>query len=470
MAATDPRQIIDEGGMSLRQWAVVIVMVLLNALDGFDVLASAFAGPGIRKEWGLDGTALGIVLSAELWGMGIGSVLLGGLADKWGRKSTMLVCLVVMAIGMYMAHAATGVTSLTAWRLITGLGIGGMLAATNAVTAESTNKKHRSIAISLYVIGYPLGAVIGGFIAQGWLLVEYDWRAVFMFGAIVTAALIPIVMLVVPETPAFFAARRPEGAVDKINRSLRAFSKPTITALPAVSPSAPKLKVTDILSNPRLRPVTLMLAFGYMFHTVTFYYILKWSVTIVSAYPPGTPQNLAASVLTWANIGGAVGGFLFGFLMKKWNIKWPTIVMLLLGSAMVVMVFGAGRGSLEGWRWATLACGFCTNAAIVGYYAAYALGFPAYARASGTGFVLGVGRFGAAGSPIIAGALFDAFGKGQPLAATVTTDLHTVSLIMAMGSVLSAVLFFLLPIRDADAESVAGESVAAVATPGSYVK
>jgi MFS family permease len=454
MAATDPRQIIDESGMSLRQWAVVIVMVFLNALDGFDVLASAFAGPGIRKEWSLDGTALGVVLSAELWGMGIGSMLLGGIADKWGRKPTMLVCLAVMTVGMYMAHAATGVSSLTAWRLITGLGIGGMLAATNAVTAESSNKAHRSIAISLYVIGYPIGAVIGGFIAQGWLLVEFDWRAVFMFGAIVTAALIPVVMLVVPETPAFFAVRRPAGAVEKINRSLKAFSKPTISELPAIAPSAPKLKVTDILANPRLRPVTLLLAFGYMFHTITFYYILKWAVTIVSAYPPGAAQGVAASVLTWANIGGAVGGFLFGFLMKKWSIKGPTILMLLLGSAMVVY-FGMGRDSLEGWRWATLFCGFCTNAAIVGYYAAYAIGFPAYARASGTGFVLGVGRFGAASSPILAGTLFDWFGKGQPLAATVTTDLPTVSIIMAMGSVLSAVLFLMLPVRDADAEAAA---------------
>ena len=91
--------------------------------------------------------------------------------------------------------------------------------------------------------------------------------------------------------------------------------------------------MSDILSNPRLRPVTLLLAFGYMFHTMTFYYILKWAVQIVHDYPPGYSQPDAASVLTYANVGGAVGGFLFGFLMKKWNIKWPTILMLLLGSA-----------------------------------------------------------------------------------------------------------------------------------------
>src|SRR5690606_20390965 len=120
MAATDPRQIIDEGRMSVRQWIVVAIMIALNALDGFDVLSSAFAAPGISKEWAIPRDALGIVLSAELLGMGFGSVLLGGMADRFGRKPTMLTCLVIMAVGMYMAHAANAVTPLTAWRFITG--------------------------------------------------------------------------------------------------------------------------------------------------------------------------------------------------------------------------------------------------------------------------------------------------------------------------------------------------------------
>jgi MFS family permease len=441
-AANNPRAIIDENPMNWRQYVVVFLMIALNALDGFDVLSSAFAAPGITQEWGVSRDALGIVLSAELVGMGFGSVLLGGVADKIGRKPTILICLTVMAIGMYLAHAATGVTPLTIWRLLTGIGIGGMLAATNAVTAECSSKRGRSISMALYVIGYPLGAVIGGFVAQGWLLVEYDWRAVFLFGSIVTAVLIPIVWLLIPETPAYYAALRPEGAVEKINRSLRAFAKTEISALPQQAEGAAKPKVTAILSDPRLRPVTLLLAFGYMFHTITFYYILKWAVQIVADYPPGYPPAEAASVLTYANVGGAVGGFLFGFLLQKWDIKWPTIIMLLLGSA-AVAAFGLGRDSLEEWRWATVATGFFTNAAIVGYYAAFARGFPAYARATGTGFVLGVGRLGAAGSPIIAGFLFTLLGNDELLG---------VSVIMALGSLVSAILLWLLPIRDADAD------------------
>jgi MFS family permease len=439
---TNPISVIDENPMSVRQWIVIVLMIFLNALDGFDVLSSAFAAPGITKEWGIPRSELGIVLSAELVGMGFGSVILGGVADKIGRKPAMLMCLVVMAIGMFMAHDAGGVTPLTAWRFITGLGIGGMLAATNAVTAESSSKEGRSLAMALYVIGYPIGGVIGGFVAQSWLLVDYDWRAVFLFGAIVTAVMIPLVILLVPETPAYYAARRPEGALDKINKSLRALSQPPIDALPEIEPSAPKPKVSDILSNPRLRPVTLLLAFGYLFHTITFYYILKFAVQIVA--DSGFSQPEAASTLTWANIGGAIGGFLFGFLLRKWDIKGPTIACAVLGSA-AVAAFGMGSDTLWGWRIATFLTMFFLNAAIVGYYAAFARGFPAFARATGTGFALGVGRAGAAGSPIIAGFLFTWLGGGNQ-------HLVLVSAIMSIGAILGAGLIWLLPMRDPDYE------------------
>lgn len=438
----DPRIIIDDNPMGVRQWIVVALMVALNALDGFDVLSSAFAAPGITHEWGIPRSALGVVLSAELVGMGFGSIILGGFADRTGRKPAMLACLVIMATGMYMAHAASAVNELTIWRFVTGLGIGGMLAATNAVTAESTSRKGRSLSMALYVIGYPVGGVIGGFAAQGWLLVDYDWRAVFLFGAVVTAAMIPLVLLLVPETPAYFAARRPRGAVEKINRSLRALSKPQIEALPEIAPTARKPKVTDILSSARLRPVTLLLAFGYLFHTITFYFILKFTVQIVA--DSGFTQPQAASALTWANIGGAIGGGLFGFLLAKWDIKWPTIAAALLGSV-AVAAYGMGSDSLWGWRIAAFLTMFFLNAAIVGYYAAFARGFPAYARATGTGFVLGVGRAGAAGSPILAGFLFTMLGNAH---------LATVAIIMSAGAILGAVMIFLLPLRDADREMI----------------
>jgi MFS family permease len=432
-----PREVIEQTPMGVRQWIVVVLMVLLNALDGFDVLSSAFAAPGITADWGIARPALGVVLSAELLGMGFGSVLLGGAADRYGRKFTMLACLVLMAIGMYLASIATAVQPMVAYRFLTGIGIGGMLTTTNAVVAESTNSRWRSVAIAVYVAGYPLGAIVGGIAASEWLLPTYSWHAVFLFGAAVTAVLIPVILVLVPETAAYLATKRNLAGV---NRTLAAFGKPAISDLPVIVAGAVKPRVTDILSNPRLRPVTLLLAFGYTFHCITFYYILKFGVQIVSDYPPGYPPAQAATVLTYANIGGFLGSALFGFVMARLGVRWPTALMLLIG-AMLVAWFGTGRDTLNAWQMATMIAGFFTNAAISGYYAAFARGFPAYARATGTGFALGVGRLGAAGSPLLAGTLFGWLGDDQLL---------TVSIIMAMGSVVSLVLFLMLPERDGD--------------------
>src|SRR6476659_1531197 len=100
MSAKDPREVVDRSAMTVAQIVVVAMTVLLNAMDGFDVLSIAFASPGIAKEWGIAQTALGAVLSMELIGMAFGSIFIGGIADRIGRRPTLLGCLIVMAAGM----------------------------------------------------------------------------------------------------------------------------------------------------------------------------------------------------------------------------------------------------------------------------------------------------------------------------------------------------------------------------------
>src|SRR5687768_3214356 len=123
---TDPRDVLTQSPMGRLQVVVVGLTIVLNALDGFDVMSISFASPGIATEWGMDRAGLGIVLSMELIGMAIGSIVLGGLADRIGRRPTVLACLGAMAVGMFMATTVTGLVGLSIWRVITGLGIGGM--------------------------------------------------------------------------------------------------------------------------------------------------------------------------------------------------------------------------------------------------------------------------------------------------------------------------------------------------------
>lgn len=431
MSSKDPREILAQSPMGAFQVIAVAMCVLLNALDGFDVLSISFAAPGIAEEWGIDRGALGIVLSMELIGMAIGSMVLGGVADTIGRRPTILACLVVMGAGMGLAATANGIAILSVYRFATGLGIGGVLAATNAMVAEYSNARRKGLSVTIMAAGYPVGAIIGGSVASV-LLAYYDWRAVFIFGSAVTFFFIPFIWRLLPESIEYLAQKRPAGALEKINSTLKRMGHETVSALPAVTEAPKKIGVGRLFS-PELARTTAILTFAYFAHIMTFYFYLKWIPKIV--VDMGFAPSLAGSVLVWANVGGATGAVLLGLLSMRFGMRGLVIGAMLVGGALVTL-FGQSHADLT--RLSMIACvaGFFINAAIVGLYAIFANAFPTEVRAGGTGFVIGVGRGGAALGPIVAGFLFE---SGQ--------SLQTVAIIMAMGSIFAAAALFLLSAR-----------------------
>src|SRR5699024_12582665 len=72
--------------MSFYQWLIIAICTFLNALDGYDVLAISFSSNQVTEEFGLSGTALGLVMSAALFGMAAGALILGPVADRIGRR------------------------------------------------------------------------------------------------------------------------------------------------------------------------------------------------------------------------------------------------------------------------------------------------------------------------------------------------------------------------------------------------
>ncbi len=427
----DPIHTLENTPMrSMQIWAVGLC-ILLNALDGFDVLSISFASPGIAKDWGIDRAALGMVLSMELIGMAIGSIWLGGLCDRIGRRAAILSSLLLMVSGMSLAAAAPGILQLSAWRLLTGLGIGGMLAATNAVVAEHANAKHRNFAIALMATGYPLGAVIGGALVS-YFLVDYSWRAVFASGAIVTACCIPLVYFTLQETVPWLIQRRPAGALERVNIVLKRMGRKGISMLPERDPTRLKPGIMQLFA-PALVASTVCLTLAYFFHIMTFYFILKWAPKIVADM--GFMPSSAGIVLVWANIGGIAGSVVLSLLSKRFAVRTLTVGAMVMATALVAL-FGRSAPDLVQLSILAAVAGSATNAAVVGLYAIFAEAFPTEVRASGTGFVIGVGRGGAALSPIIAGLLF-ANGASLP----------TVALMMGFGSIIAAIAILLLSLR-----------------------
>jgi benzoate transport len=448
---SDPRELIAKSPMSTRQVLVVAITIALNALDGFDVLSISFASPGIAAEWKIDRAALGFVLSMELFGMALGSIFLGSLADKIGRRPTVLGCLVVMATGMFMATTSTGIlgglvtpvvglfgidvdprlADLSVWRIITGLGIGGMLAAINAVVAEFSNTRRRDLNVAIMSIGYPVGAALGGFITSTGLELA-EWRSVFYFGATVTLVMIPVVFFLMPESVHWLTRKQPAGALGRINRTLTLLGHPTVAELPAVSADIRKRSSGDLFKAP-LVVTTVLATAAYFFHITTFYYIVKWVPTIVVGM--GFAPSSAGYVLSWLNVGGATGGTVLGLLSQRFSVKGLTITVMLLSTIMVAL-FGRSPADLTKLILICMAAGFCTNAAITGMYAIFAKAFPTHVRASGTGVAVGVGRGGSVLAPIIAGFLFTSY------------TLPTVSLLMGLGSLVAAIVLLNLRIEE----------------------
>ncbi|MBL4801069.1 MAG: MFS transporter [Emcibacter sp.] len=419
----DPRDIINREPMGRLQVLAVGICIFLNALDGFDVLAITFAAPSIAADWGMGPGAIGIVISTGLIGMAFGSIFLAPLADRYGRRKIILSCIVVMGCGMLLSATATDMITLSLYRFGTGLGIGAMLASINAMAAEFSNEKRRDFCISIMTSGYPIGGVLGGSVAVI-LLQNYDWQAVFIFGGVVTLATLPVVMFGLPESISFLSHHKGEAALDKINGILRRMGHSEASHVTMPDTPHARSRMKDLFAPEMIRH-TMTLTASYFLHIMTFYYVMGWVPSIVTAL--GFDKAVGTSVSVWVSIGGVVGGSLLGWTAATFGLRKLTIILMMATGSFVIL-FGLITPEIGMLKAVAFLLGFCMFGGVVGLYALTAKAFPTRLRATGTGFVIGIGRAGAAVGPVIAGFLLV---SGMDRGGVATT--------MAIGSILAAI-------------------------------
>lgn len=423
----DPMRLIDETPMSVRQWAIVFVCVLLTALDGYDALSISFAAPGLSLDWGLSKAALGVVLSMELVGMALGSITLGLLADRLGRRPILQCSVLTAAVGMIGATIVNTVPQLAAFRFLTGLGIGGILATTVTIVSECTNMRVRSLCVSLTAGAYPAGAFVGGSIAA--TLADDGWREIFKLGAIATCLCVPMVLLLIPETPAFLGRNRLPNSLDRLNAVLLKFRKPTCSSLGGTDTARVQSGFAELFKRD-LRLTTLLLTAAFFFHLCSNYFLIKWAAKLVADF--GYTATQAGGVLVWVSAGGVAGSTILGILSRFWAVR-DLIRISLVISTLGVALFGLVPRELTALSFVGAAAGFGLSASVVGFYAIFVSAFPTNLRATGIGFVIGFGRAGSSISPIVAGYMLNA-GASIPL----------VTVAMSAGSGIAIVCLALL--------------------------
>src|ERR1700733_10981311 len=150
------------GGFQLR---LLLSCAAVLFLDGFDTQAIGFVAPALAKEWGLSKGALGPVFSAGLFGLMIGALLFGPLADRVGRKKIIILSTLAFGIGTLVTSFVNDVNALLAIRFLTGLGLGGAMPNTIALTSEFSPHRRRATMVMVMFVGFSIGAALGGLLA-----------------------------------------------------------------------------------------------------------------------------------------------------------------------------------------------------------------------------------------------------------------------------------------------------------------
>lgn len=396
------RQSIDTARMSSFQVMVVIICLLIVLAEGYDLLLMAFAASGVAAEWSLNGSQTGILLSAALIGMAFGSAFIAPLADRIGRRSQTLACLALVVVTMALAAFSADYIQLGLCRLLTGLGIGGLVASLPVVAAEFSPQRRRGTMIAIYTSGLPLGGVLGGLIATA-LLSHYTWRASFLVGAGLTFALLLVVYFLMPESIDYLLVRRPNGALESINKTLSKMNLTSIDELPAVErKDEDRLGAAVFKGRNGVRTILLAAAFFLMMSA--FYFATSWTPRLLEQSGFSTQQGISGGMLL--NLGGAAAAFTISVFALRFKMRSISIVTF-IGGAIVFVAMSLSLGNLGVALIVAVCVGAFTNGAASGLFALAPDAFPAAARSTGVGVVSAVGRIGAILAPIIAGLLID---------------------------------------------------------------
>lgn len=399
---------IRQSRMSRFQVMAVSIALALIMIDGFDVAVMAYAAPTLSREWGIDAVMLGFLLSASLFGMAAGSILLTPLADRIGRRKLTIISLVIISIGMILSVFSGGPMELMVWRVLTGLGVGGMMANLNVLVAEYASDARRGSIIGIYAAGYPIGATIGGLVA-GPFIPLYGWQALFAVGALLTVLMLALSWKFFPESLDYLLTRRPPKALERINSILIKIGKTPVSALPPVAVTLEqKSAIGEVMTRP-VRFRTLMLWIGYACLVAAYYFANTWTPKIMATASGSDSIGVTTGVI--ANAGGILGCFIFSALAVKFRSQL-LLVATLVGAAVAYLIFGLVFQQVGVAMVLALFLGILTTAGIAGFYATSPGVYTARARATGVGWMIGLGRLVSIVAPILVGYLIS--GGWQP--------------------------------------------------------
>lgn len=406
----DVPQFIDEQPFSRFQLRVAILCGIIAFMDGFDAQAMGYVAPALIAALHISRVVLGPLISIGLVGMMIGGLTFGPLADRFGRKTILIICTLIFGIMSLLTATATSVESLRIFRLLTGIGLGGAMPNTIALTSEYVPKRFRATAVMTMFCGFSIGAAVGGFIAAG-LISRFGWQAVFVVGGSIPLLIAALTVAFLPESIRFLLLKG--GQEKRVKQYLSRIS-------PGTPPSdemsagldehkSSKFVVKQLFAEGRAS-ITPLLWLMFFMNLLNLYFLQNWLPTVMS--DNGIKIETAIMISTLFQIVGVVGTISMGRLMDRNNKNaFKILGAAYFGAAISVFLIGESGASIALLIGTVSAAGFCVVGGQTASNALAAEYYPTSIRSTGVGWCLGIGRIGGIIGPIVGGILL-AMGGG----------------------------------------------------------
>jgi MFS transporter, AAHS family, 4-hydroxybenzoate transporter len=370
--------------------------------DGFDAQSMGFVAPALSADLHLTRASIGPLLSSGLFGMMIGALLFGPLADRFGRKPIMVISVFLFGILSLLTATATTFQELLVYRLLTGLGLGGAMPNAIALTAEYTPKRLRATGIMTMFVGFTLGGACGGFVAAA-LISRFGWQSVFIVGGIFPCVAATIAMFVMPESIRFLVLKggQESRVANHLSRIAPGANLPAGTTFVVEEQRGTKFVVKQLFADGRSM-VTLLLWVMFFMSLLDLYFLNGWLPTVMN--DAGVPLRVAILISSLFQVGGIVGNLFLGRLIDR-NMSFRVLGTIYFLSSVCVFLIGGAGASVPLLVASVLATGVTvlggqssSNAMAASYY-------PTSIRSTGLGWALGMGRIGSIVGPLLGGLL-----------------------------------------------------------------
>jgi MFS transporter, putative metabolite:H+ symporter len=420
----DIGKLIDDLRLNRRHWWIFAVCSLAFLLDALDLQVLSLAAPAITRDWGIDARSMGFVFSATFVGMLIGSVTFGLAADRFGRRSMLLLTVLMFSCFAAACAAATTVQTLAVLRFFLGVGVGGLIPISLSMVTETMPAYSRGRMTTFWAIFLSLG----NFVAAGaaaLILPHYGWQLLLICTA-VPGLIVLALLLTIPESVRFLLrkGRAADAARTASWLAMKTLAIRSEDVTKARDDDKPSLHIAELFSN-QYRRRTILVWGIWFFYSISYFGLILFLPLLVLKKGLFTPQQAYLYVMAFAS--AAVLGRIASAVVIDRIGRRPVLLICCLGAAVAVCLFGLAETT-----WAIivsgLLLGFFQDAGAGTYVTWTPELFPTRARSTSVGLAGGASRIAAIISPLIVGVLmadnlsyvFALFAAGYILTSVVT--------------------------------------------------